>query len=447
MKKIINAFILIAIFIISPLGCEDSTKDTYKPWKDDIDKPAFPKLEGTFIQDWLVGKWDYSRWDDEMRILKEAQMKYVILLPTMHGDTAEKYTTLYPSDLSFATHSGVDVVENCLAAAQKYGLKVFLGLNFHANWWKAANYPPEWLKKQMEYGNMLAKDLIKKYRPKYADTMYGWYWVWEINTNQWNNSYANKRLVDAMNINLDFLNKETPDMYVMISPFFQQRYSDINSDKIIWEYIISEAHFKPGDIFAPQDCVGAGGLTIDVLEEWFIMLKKIARAKPGLRFWGNTEIFKNHNDNQLYTATMDMVKKQMDIAYPLVDRLICFSYTHFYSPSLRIDLFHKTYLDYLQSAGSLSFQLPVETPTGLRIEEKTTDQAKLVWDEPNDRKNIVGYFVYKDNELIKDRQYDGEGLCHTYVLLEDLLPDVSHTYSVCSYNAIGETSGKTELEY
>ena len=31
--------------------------------------------------------------------------------------------------------------------------------------------------------------------------MYGWYWVWEINTNQWNNSYANKRLVDAMNIN------------------------------------------------------------------------------------------------------------------------------------------------------------------------------------------------------------------------------------------------------
>ena len=55
------------------------------------------------------------------------------------------------------------------------------------------------------------KDLIKKYRPKYADTMYGWYWVWEINTNQWNNSYANKRLVDAMNINLDFLNKETPD--------------------------------------------------------------------------------------------------------------------------------------------------------------------------------------------------------------------------------------------
>ena len=34
-------------------------------------------------------------------------------------------------------------------------------------------------------------------------------------------------------------------MYVMISPFFQQRYSDINSDKIIWEYIISEAHFKP----------------------------------------------------------------------------------------------------------------------------------------------------------------------------------------------------------
>ena len=36
----------------------------------------------------------------------------------------------------------------------------------------------------------------------------------------------------------------------------------------MWTNVFAQTDFRPGDIFAPQDCVGAGGLNLDNLWEW-----------------------------------------------------------------------------------------------------------------------------------------------------------------------------------
>lgn len=439
--QLIFIFSTLILALSSLFGCTDDKGPIHVLWKDDEPKASAPKIEGSFIQDWLIYSWNDERWDSEFDILRQAGIKFLVLAPTMQGNNKEEYTTIFPSDLSFATAKyGTDLVDKCLFYAKKYDIKVFLGLNMHEDWWEAADMDPAWLTKQMKYGNMLAKNLVDKYKSKYPDSFYGWYWVWEIDNVKWNNQYAHKRLVNAMNINLNYLKKFTPDMPFMISPFFRDNVGTSKANEAMWEYILNNANFEPGDIFAPQDGVGAGSVKMENLAQWFKMLKKIANKKNGLRFWANTEIFVQY-ENEFVPATLDRVVEQMTIVYPLVDRIISFAYTHYYSPFQASSAFHEEYLQYLAS-GNISFNLPIMPVSNVRIEETTT--IKLIWNFPENEDNIVGYRVFKDNILIAETSYDGSGNCRNFATIQK---GSTGTYSVRSYNVVGQMSEKSEIIY
>lgn len=444
LRKNIDILLLLLFVLIGSASCK-TDEPTYKPSQEDLPKASMPRIEGTFIQDWLIASWDDARWEAEFDMLKSVGIKFVILAPTLHGNK-EEYTTIYPSDLSFAAPKyGVDLVDKCLSFAAKHGMKVFLGLNMHETWWNAADIEPSWLAKQMNYGNLLAKDLFTKYKSKYPDSFYGWYWVWEIDNVRWNNPYAHKRLVHAMNINFDYLKKMTPDMPVMISPFFKDGAGSIDMSRKMWDYIINHVNFKEGDVFAPQDGVGAGSVSLEILEAWFAMLKPIANGKNGLRFWANTEIFTQY-EQEFATATLDRVVRQMNLVYPHVDRIISFAYTHYYSPLLKKSGFHEVYKHYLQS-NSIDLQLPIQAPRNVRVEKSSDTPAKLslYWDEPESKDNVMGYKVFRGQTLLKDLQYDAGGICANFILLGDQAQ--GHTYSVVSYNAIGQMSEKIAVNY
>ena len=398
-------------------------------------------VEGTFIQEWLVVDWGDLQWQSEFSALKKVGIKYVILTTALHGDVNNNYTTIYPTSLTFAKQTTtVDVIERCLFNAQMLGIKVFIGINFNDNWWKASTLSNSWLCDQMEKGNQVAKEIYTNYKSRYNDTLYGWYWVWEIDNLNWQSLVSQNLLIKAMNISLDYLNNLSPDMPVMLSPFVNSVYGTPEQNGGFWKYIFSKTNFKKGDIFAPQDCIGAGGIKIEDLARWFKSLRESVNSKPGLQFWSNAE---NFEQNFWVAAPLQRFVKQTQLVNPYVDKIISFSYTHYYSPNQKTAKFHKTYIDYFKN-GILKENVP-QNISNLRV-VKHDDQFMLVWNEPSAKENVAGYYVYENNILIGNFQYNAHEVCTTQLLINPV-QDVKKTYSVCSYNSVGTTSSPTYLSY
>lgn len=81
-----------------------------------------PRFSGSFVQEFLVANWDNERWNQEMDMLKEAGMKYLIYAPALLVDEKGKTTTNYPSALT-KKKQGNRTLEKCLQSAQKMALR------------------------------------------------------------------------------------------------------------------------------------------------------------------------------------------------------------------------------------------------------------------------------------------------------------------------------------
>lgn len=395
-----------------------------------------PRFSGSFIQEYLVADWTDERWNQEMRVFNEVGMKYLIYAPALLTNDKGISTATYPSSFAKRKHQN-QTLEKCLRAAQKNNIKVFIGLNFNDRWWKC-DYDAEWLVKQMEIGNKVADEIVTLYKDKYPDAMYGWYWVWEIDNLNWMTSERQQALIDALNTNLDYLSNLTPEMPLMLSPFMNHKVGG-NAEEYgqMWKNIFEKTRFRSGDIFSPQDCVGAGGLNLDNLEEWFSKLKQAVNTKPGLKFWGNIETF----DQRFWiTAPLERIKKQLEVVNGYVGNLICFAYSHYNSPFVVNKDYHKTYLQYC-CTGQLPV-IPIPDQVLTVNTNKTSKGIEIQW-VPGDLTAVDGYSIYRDGTLIKKIQITSEKLPRKYIDKEGSL---DCTYEIATYNVIGQESAKIKAE-
>jgi len=413
------------------------TKDENKP-----NQASHPIADGTFIQDNLVAKWDDAQWQKELGFLKEAGMHYLVFAPTLHTDK-DINLTIYPSNLpDVKARYQADLVENCLRNAKKVGFKVFLGLNFNEKWW-TASFTPEWLFGQMELGNKVAEELVNRYKSRYDETMYGWYWVWEVDNLNCTTTERQDILAKALNMNLDFLNKISPKMPFMLCPFVNYRVGNSQDNRQMWQYVFSKTHFRKGDIFAPQDCVGAGGLELGMVDEWFSQMKEAVKTKPGLQFWSDAETF----DQRFWTsAPLDSFVEQMKIVKPYVSNIISFAYSHYYSPQQTIPEYHEAYLEYVKT-GELPAKVVPEPVTDLIAFSDAEGKISLSWKEPKSKENIAGYYIFKDNKLIANLQYGSYNQLIAAFKDNDSDATKVRRYEVCSYTCSGVASSKSAVEW
>ena len=305
----------------------------------------YPVANGTFIQDNLVQNWDDAKWQQELNALKEVKMTYIVFYATF-GNRA-----FYASHLpGFSSNYDKDLLDMCLRNAEKAGMKVFIGLNFHEDWW--GNYPASWLYDQMEIGNQIATEIKNKYADKYKNAFYGWYWIWEVDNLNYTTQSRQDMLAEALNKNLDHLHALTPAMPVMLCPFMNYRVGSASEYSKMWTYVFSKTRFAAGDIFAPQDCIGSEGLKIEMLDSWFSHLSKAVSTKKGLVFWSDAETFVQSNWS---SAPVDRFIEQMKIVQPYVSGIITFAYSHYYSPVSVSGSYHSQYLQYVKT-GKLNSQ-------------------------------------------------------------------------------------------
>lgn len=393
---------------------------------------GIPHFNGSFIQESLVLNWDDSRWDKEMQMLKEGGMKYLIYAPALLTNEQGKVSTTYPSTLT-AKKNQNKTLENCLRSAQKNGIRVFIGLNFNDRWWKV-DYDASWLIGQMEVGNKVAEELVALYKEKYNDAMYGWYWVWEVDNLNCMTSERQAILARALNTNLDYLTKITPDMPFMLSPFMNHKVGgDAKEYSKMWKNVFEQTHFRIGDIFSPQDCVGAGGLNLDNLSEWFQNLREAVNSKPGLKFWGNIETF----DQRYWTsAPLTRVKKQLDIVNGYVSNIICFAYSHYNSPYVVNPEYHQAYLQYCKDGKLPKINKP-QSVSNVSV-QKVSNGIEIKW-IPTEFKSIDGFNIYRDGVLIKKLQIYQTRTPLSFI---DKEGNVNNVYEVSTYNIMEDESEK-----
>lgn len=433
-KKYLLLTIYTGLSLISHVGWAypNDSKERRENIHPEVVKPI---IKGTFIQEFLVKNWDDQRWQEEFLTLKSLGMEYLVFAPTMLTDKNNHISTLYKFD--FIKDNDVnhqELLDICLRNAEKSDFKVFIGLNFNEKWWDAP-YTKEWLEDEMKIGNSIMKELIDRYKLLYPTAFHGWYWVWEVDNYLSQTLSSKDALISALNINVDFINKHTPDMPLLLSPFMNARLGSPSVYRETWEYVFSKVRFKKGDIFCPQDCVGAGGLKENEVSSWFKELGKAVSRNKKLVFWGNVETF---NQAEWTSRTIDRLVNQMNTVNEYVDTIISFAYSHYYSPKAINSNFHKAYKYYLEHS-----ELPKLTKPDLinnLVLTKKKDDYELSWDAVPTSSEVVGCRIYNKEGLLREVQLpktntsliiDGEG--------------ITDEYYIVTYNAVGLESEKLSL--
>ena len=395
------------------------------------------KFNGTFLQSWLCLWWSDEDWQEEIRYMKEAGIEYLILqdVASFSGGSAE---VNYPSGLEcFAGCEPVcDVVDAALRNCQNSGLKVFVGLADYADWWVWGGIRPAYQTVCETMAQMMT-ELYDNYHESYRDTFYGWYFTPEFN-NVLTHQVSWSRIIRDFNTVIDRANELDPSLPMLVSPYFTEYLSvpSVLATYPMWKTFFQKAHLRDGDIFAPQDAVGAQWTPLDRLEDVWKMYAAAVKTCPGkVALWANCENMTVarkalpfmppatlEQTNQ--TATLDRFVRQMEIASHYAENIITFSYNHFYSPHTVHPTYHDTYLDYLQN-GRLETEPPA-APGDL-----TVSDGVLTWSASTDNIGIAYYIVYQNGKAVARVEAD-----------EDLQINVKSgkTYTVVALDGAGNRS-------
>lgn len=402
-----------------------------------------PKADGTFIQLDLTQNWNDTRWKKELSYLKEAKMDYIVLsgVSTTNGNSTQ---SVYKSSLPGfqKIYGNSDPIDLCLKNAESLNIKVFLDTNFNSDWWNRSGYDSEWLNTQVIRMNSVADELYSKYHKKYPGSFYGWYFPYEVDNAKFSNTDQFLVLSNAANDYLKHLEDKNERLHFLMSPFMNSSCSTPQKYADNWKVFFKNTNLKPGDIFCPQDSIGSGKLNINEVNEWFTALRKAVKSKNGLLLWANAETFDYKNNS---STTLDRFTKQLKLESPCVDNIICFSYSHYYSPNNINSGFHNSYVKYL-SKNSLP-NLRVSPPKDVYVFSGTNNQFLISWVKPDDTKGICGYRLYRNGTLIYQsivqRSYGGNKAYNSIKFLDKpyLGTDTKKcTYEVRSFDFSGNVS-------
>ena len=412
-----------------------------------------PEFNGTFIQSWMSGSWDDERWQTEIENMNKAGIEYLIL-----QDVAEKssealggsWNVYYDSELPVFEDAvyGGNVIEKALRNCEGSGIKVFVGLAMFDDFWEETSLSSQY----KEVCGVMA-DMVEEIYGKYGsyECLYGWYFTPEISNSLLRQIYI-KGIADGVNIVIDSINETDESKPLLMSPFMSEYYS-AGPVLSLASYVrlINGINFRDGDIFAPQDAVGAKWVSEDNLERnWKLYRAAVDSCEADLKLWANCENFSTvvapsilggilnppATENTVYvTETLDRFVRQMDIASVYCDNIITFSYNHYYSPDYVNEGFIETYYDYLDNG----YVLETEAPSAPKnITATATDEGTLItWDAAEDNIGIAYYRIEKDGRFLA--RVD---LVYGWETLEYLDTSAAGEYAITAYDCAGNKSSK-----
>ncbi len=295
------------------------------------------RITGGFFDLTHVNIWDAAWWTDQCRFWKEENWK--ALIADMHGvgmDTAICITTALWGRPHFPGYEKTvgkqllmgcpDPLRACVDEAERLGMKMMYGLGLRGRCSQVRDYAhmqPPWPDVWFEWNQALAEAIMEMYsdRPSFA----GVYIPYEIDF-----AIDNGYMIDLYEKLIKqylrpVIGADTP---IMISPGSLGNHGDSSM-------LASQIERTDVNILAPQDYGGRTDQGVDPLE--FVRSNAEVLAgireqtdRAGVTLWCNCEVFNldPNPDGRVVCMPGDIerIKEQIELAGPLVDKLICYQY-------------------------------------------------------------------------------------------------------------------------
>ncbi len=411
MKKRILSFVLMAFVLCGAVfaACTpsdnssnaESVPDTSEADVSEIIKTEkdYPVLCGSFMQPGAFKDHSLSRMKEHLGYMLDVGIDTLILQWSFvtEGDKVSSvfYESSFGADKKTAScdESGKMLLNTILAAAEEMGVKVFIGLNENPEWWNKYVTDKNWLTDQAELGIEGAKQIYDTYKSKYPNAVHGWYFVFE---------FSNMNATDAQLDNASYLLRTyrnglydiDPEMPLMLSPFVTASGPSPEKTGEMWEKVFAKAEFRPGDIFCCQDSVGAGHITMDMLDDFYREIKEAVDTVEGFKFWANNEDF-THTD--WTTAPLNRFVEQMNISAKYVEAHVTFAYSHYQNPDMGKTGQHLAYKTYYETG-----KIPASTMVAPEIEVESVANGATVHISgsiANEDGTVAGIRITKDGSL------------------------------------------------
>ncbi len=446
MKKMICALVSFVVAMLSGFALP-------------TEKKCDPAFTGSFIQSWASSSWDDEQWESELEYMKDCGLEYLIVQDlATKGYEAEggKWTLYYDSELpefENADRSETDVLAKALYHCKNAGIKVFVPLAMFDDFWTETALTDQYAE-VCKISEKMAEEIYGKYYEDYEDTFYGWYFVPEINNNILN-VIGVKRLADGLNGILGRLTELDSSLPLLMSPFYTNYLSGGKALSLaqlvsFFEY----TDFRDGDIYCPQDAVGAGWTDVDDLKMmWALYSEAIETDEADVKLWANVECFTSAvadtvtdgitgpdaTENTVSVpATLDRLAYQMGVASAYAENIITFSFNHYYSLKFASPMFMGTYKDYLANGFVPEEEAPGEVRSFVKTE--VDGGVQLTWDEAEDNFGVAYYRIERNGRfLARVETFAGGELTYT-----DEGADLSSRYTITAFDAAGNASVSTE---
>lgn len=250
-----------------------------------------------------------AMWEAKVEEMADLGIRYIVVMAVALNGRSFYPSAIYPQYPLRAE----DPVKAVLTAAERRGVKVFLGAGFYG----------DWRDPYRAFRDFAIRDRTRRAIAELAQnyghfqSFYGFYWPNEVGIS----GHFPQVFIDHVKENNTWAKQYLPRAKTLIAPYGTNMATP--DDKYVRQ--LQEMGI---DIVAYQDEVGVRKTSPYDLKEIFAGLRK-AHDKAGVTMWADMEIFDFEGavyKSALIPASMERIKVQLNAIAPYVDEIVCYQY-------------------------------------------------------------------------------------------------------------------------
>ena len=261
--------------------------------------------------DWNPALADFTcdQWQLKIKEIAETGMEYLALMATALYYRSFYHSTIFPSWKLVCD----DPLEAVLSAADKYGIKFFIGGGFYGQWDSPGILAdPVAAKKRLQ-----AIDEIARFYSHHK-SFYGWYWPNEAFIDR----HFSNEFINYVNGCSRLARQLTPRAQIMIGPYGTRV-------AVPDEEYVHQLESLDVDIIAYQDEVGVRKSRVEETSAFYGRLRKAHDRARRAAIWAVVEMFEFEGDvykSALLPARFERILRQMAAVSPWVDKILVYQY-------------------------------------------------------------------------------------------------------------------------